>query len=157
MEVVEEEKSVIVIKDKKLGYHTAVWLTLGQLVQHMTLSTALGAMICASGAHEKILKVAKPLAISSIAMNIGHFFIWHRHPLNKYRVAQGQGIRSLCKDAEPPNTIIVRKVGPCFTAALNTFVSVIALTVVFWPDIKSLRVKGNLEEVLKPTENPEPK
>ncbi|GIY39186.1 uncharacterized protein CEXT_152031 [Caerostris extrusa] len=38
------EKSVIVIRDKKLGNDTIMWLTLGQCIQHLTLATAMGAV-----------------------------------------------------------------------------------------------------------------
>ncbi|GFT11268.1 uncharacterized protein NPIL_531321 [Nephila pilipes] len=149
MDEIEEEKSVIVIVNNKLGNEVCLWLTLGQCVQHITLATALGAMICATGVNENMMKIAKPLAVSSVAMSIGHYLIWHQKPLNQYRVAQGQSIKSWLKDTQEPSvTIIVRKVVPCFTRVMHTFASAMALAVTFWPDIKSLRIKENLGSIL---------
>ncbi|GBN32317.1 hypothetical protein AVEN_259624-1, partial [Araneus ventricosus] len=80
-----EEKSVIVIKDKRLSNETVLWLAFGHCLRHATLGTALGAIVCSSGMNDTLLQVAKPLAVSSLVMNIGYHSFWHHRPLNHYR------------------------------------------------------------------------
>ncbi|GIY32214.1 uncharacterized protein CDAR_170781 [Caerostris darwini] len=140
------EKSVIVIRDKKLGNDTIMWLTLGQCIQHLTLATAMGAVLCSSGINEPLTRIGKPLALSSLALNLGYHAFWNPQPLNNYRIAQGPSIPSMIKNEPHPNTVIVRKVVPC-SSNLHSFASIMALMAAFWKDIKSFNPKETFEKV----------
>ncbi|KAF8795747.1 hypothetical protein HNY73_000210 [Argiope bruennichi] len=145
-----EEKAVIVIKDQTLSNQTVLWMTSGQCLRHMTLATAMGAVMC-SGMNDKLGNVARPLAVGSFLMNVAYHYFWHNRPLHRYRLAQGPSIQDILDGTQRTNTVIVRRVANC-SSAVHTFASTVAVVVAFWKDIRSLSITERLVNIIKKTE-----
>ncbi|XP_035229513.1 uncharacterized protein LOC118201504 isoform X2 [Stegodyphus dumicola] len=135
-----DAKTVIVIKDPKLGNKTVSWLQFGRRLQDMCVFTAIGSVICSSALHESISRFGKPLAVGCVLMNIGYCYFWNSHPLQNYKVAQGPSVISAIRNTNTNSTILVRKVEPSSTK-LPALLAIGALITAFWKDLISFDFK----------------
>ena len=80
-----EEKSIIVIKNTKLGNKIVLWIRMGYCLDKLSLVAAAGSIICSSDIRDSITKFAKPFAITAVLMHTSYFLFWSHCPLMQYR------------------------------------------------------------------------